>query len=100
VLPPRFDALLANAFQFEPPADATRLAATPDQQQAFRIGPRAWGMQFHPESRKEQVMGWWSDGRELPRPLETLSAELDEKLPVWQELGRRVCLAFLAVAAG
>jgi len=100
VLPPRFEALLANAYEFEPPANATRLAATADQQQAFRIGTRAWGLQFHPESRKEQVMAWWSDGRGLPRPLETLSAELDEKLPAWHELGRRVCLAFLDVAAG
>ena len=98
VLPPRFEALLANAYQFEPPANATRLAATADQQQAFRIGPRAWGLQFHPEARKQQIVAWWSDGRELPRPLEALSGELDEKLPAWQELGRRVCLAFLDVA--
>jgi len=49
--------------------------------------------------RKEQVVAWWTDGRPLPRPLETLSGELDEKLPAWQELGRKVCLAFLNVAA-
>ena len=99
VLPSRFEALLANAFQFEPPAGATRLAATADQQQAFRVGRCAWGLQFHPESRKEQVVAWWSDGRELPHPLEELSGELDEKLPAWQELGGKVCLAFLDVAA-
>jgi GMP synthase (glutamine-hydrolysing) len=100
VLPPRFQALLANAYEFDPPVDATRLAATADQQQAFRVGERAWGLQFHPEVRKEQVVTWWSDGRRLPRRLETLSGELDEKLPAWQELGREVCLAFLGVAAG
>jgi GMP synthase-like glutamine amidotransferase len=100
VLPSRFEALLANAFQFEPPAGAPRLAATADdQQQAFRVGRRAWGLQFHPEVRKEQVVAWWSDGRQLPRPLEALSGELDEKLPAWQELGRKVCLAFLNIAA-
>ncbi|HEY2219955.1 MAG TPA: type 1 glutamine amidotransferase [Gaiellaceae bacterium] len=100
VLPSRFEALLVNAFQFEPPAGAQRLAATADeQQQAFRVGRRAWGLQFHPEVRKEQVVAWWTDGRQLPRPLETLSGELDEKLPAWQELGRKVCLAFLNVAA-
>jgi GMP synthase-like glutamine amidotransferase len=98
VLPPRFEALLANAYEFEPPADATRLAASGDQQQAFRVGRRAWGVQFHPEARKDQVMTWWSDGRELPRPLPALSDELDAKLPAWHELGRRVCLAFLAAA--
>ena len=72
--------------------------AANNKQQAFRVGQCAWGLQFHPESRKEQVVAWWSDGRELPRPLEALSGELDEKLPAWQELGRRVCLAFLDVA--
>jgi GMP synthase-like glutamine amidotransferase len=100
VLPERFEALLANAYEFEPPEGATRLAATADQQQAFRIGQRAWGVQFHPEARKEQVLAWWSDGRALPRPLPELSAELDAKLPHWQELGRKVCLAFLETAAG
>jgi GMP synthase-like glutamine amidotransferase len=98
VLPARFDALLAHAYEFEPPADAVRLAAISDQQQAFRVGPRAWGVQFHPEARKEQVLAWWSDGRPLPRPLPTLSDELDAKLPSWHELGRKVCLAFLDAA--
>jgi len=98
VLPERFEALLANAYEFEPPASATRLAATTDQQQAFRIGPRAWGVQFHPEARKEQVLAWWGDGRNLPRPLPELSDELDAKLPHWHELGRELCLAFLDAA--
>ena len=68
-------------------------------QQAFRVGRCAWGLQFHPEVRKEQVMTWWADGRELPQPLPTLSDELDAKLPAWHELGRKVCLAFLAATS-
>jgi GMP synthase-like glutamine amidotransferase len=99
VLPERFSALLANAYEFQPPANAVRLASTPHQQQAFRVGPRAWGVQFHPEARKEQVIAWWSDGREPPRPLPELDAELDAKLPPWQQLGREVCRAFLKTAS-
>jgi GMP synthase (glutamine-hydrolysing) len=99
VLPERFDALLTNAYEFEPPRHALGLAATADQQQAFRVGSRAWGVQFHPEARKEQVVAWWSDGRELPRPLPALTDELDVKLPSWHELGRKVCLAFLDAAS-
>lgn len=99
VLPERFEALLANAYEFEPPPYATRLAELPGQQQGFRVGPRAWGIQFHPEARKEQVLTWWSDGRKLPRPLPELADELDAKLPAWHELGRKVCLAFLSEAA-
>ena len=98
VLPDRFEALLANGYEFEPSADAARLASTDAQQQAFRVGPRAWGVQFHPEARKEQVLAWWSDGRGLPRPLPALSGELDAKLASWQELGGRLCLAFLEAA--
>jgi GMP synthase-like glutamine amidotransferase len=99
VLPEHFEALLANAYEFEPGPSATRLAATSNQQQAFRVGKRAWGVQFHPEARKEQALKWWSDGRKLARPLPMLSAELDEKLPAWHELGRKLCLAFLREAA-
>jgi GMP synthase (glutamine-hydrolysing) len=98
VLPERFDALLTNAYEFEPSAQATRLAAADGQQQAFRVGGRAWGVQFHPEARKEQVLAWWTDGRPLPQPLPALTDELDAKLPSWQALGRRLCLAFLDAA--
>jgi GMP synthase-like glutamine amidotransferase len=100
VLPARFEALLANAYEFEPPPQATRLAATTGQQQAFRVGSCAWGVQFHPEARKEQVVAWWSDGRPLPRPLPVLAEELDAKLPGWHDLGRKLCLAFLDAARG
>ena len=98
VLPERFEAFLANAYEFEPPTHAARLAELPGQTQSFRIGARAWGVQFHPEARKEQVLAWWSDGRKLPRPLPELSAEMDAKMPAWHELGRKVCRAFLAAA--
>ena len=98
-LPERFEAFLANAYEFQPGPAATRLASTSNQQQAFRVGERAWGVQFHPEARKEQVLQWWSDGRKLERPLPVLSAELDEKMPAWHELGRRLCRAFLREAS-
>jgi GMP synthase-like glutamine amidotransferase len=98
VLPERFEALLANAYEFEPPATATLLARLPTQAQAFRIGERTWAVQFHPEARRDQVLTWWSDGRRLPRPLPELADELDAKLPYWHEHGRALCRAFLAAA--
>jgi GMP synthase-like glutamine amidotransferase len=99
VLPARFQALLANAFEFDPAPAAERLATTDAQQQAFRIGRRAWGVQFHPEARLDQVLAWWSDGRPLPRPLPELTKDLESRLPAWHELGRTLCRAFLAAAA-
>ena len=99
VMPRQFEAFLANAYEFDPAPSVTRLAATADQQQAFRVGANAWGVQFHPEAHKEQVLSWWSDGRKLPRHVEELAAEMDEKMPAWHALGAKLCRAFLAAAA-
>ena len=97
VLPRSFEAFNATGYTFEFPESATPLADGPVPQ-AYRIGERAWAVQFHPEIRREHVMTWFHEGS--PRPPEEIAAELDEKLPHWQEHGRRLCRAFLAVAAG
>jgi len=96
-LPRRFEALNANGYTFEVPPGAVELARGPVPQ-AFRAGERAWGVQFHPEVRREQVLTWWSDRAELPKPLEELERDLDAKLATWQEHGRRLCRAYLAAA--
>jgi GMP synthase-like glutamine amidotransferase len=93
VLPLRFEAFNANGYAFEVPANAVELAGA---NQAFRVGERAWAVQFHPEIRRDHVMRWFE--QDSPRPPAEIAAELDEKLPAWQALGRRLCLAFLSVA--
>jgi GMP synthase (glutamine-hydrolysing) len=95
VLPRRFEAFNANAYRFDFPDGATALATGPVPQ-AFRVGDRTWGVQFHPEIRREHVMTWFADA---PRPVDEIAAELDEKLPSWQVHGRALCRAFLAAAA-
>jgi GMP synthase (glutamine-hydrolysing) len=96
VLPRRFEALVGNSYVFEVPQGGVELAASPASPQAFRVGANAWGVQFHPEVRRDQVQRWWEDERDtLPRPLEELERELDAKLAGWQELGRTLCGAFL-----
>jgi GMP synthase (glutamine-hydrolysing) len=97
VLPRRFEAFNANEYTFDVPEGATELARGPVPQ-AFRLGDRAWAVQFHPEIRRTHVLRWFENGSS-PRPVDEIAAELDEKLPAWQELGRRLCRAFLAVAA-
>jgi GMP synthase-like glutamine amidotransferase len=94
VLPRTFEAFNANGYEFAIPDVAAELATGPVPQ-AFRIGDRAWGVQFHPEIRRDHVMTWFDDA---PRPVEEIAAELDEKLPRWQQLGRALCRAFLAAA--
>jgi len=96
VLPHRCEAFNANAYTFEAPPGATLLAEGPVLQ-AFRIGEKAWALQFHPEIRRDHVLTWFADDT-TPRTPEEISAQLDEKLEQWQELGRRLCRAFLAQA--
>jgi GMP synthase-like glutamine amidotransferase len=96
VLPQRFEAFNANAYTFAFPDAAVPLADGPVPQ-AYRIGERAWAVQFHPEIRRDNVMRWFDESS--PRPPDEIAAELDEKLPGWQEHGRRLCRAFLRAAA-
>jgi GMP synthase (glutamine-hydrolysing) len=99
VLPRHFEALNANGYRFDVPAGAVALAQGPTPQ-AFRVDGSAWGVQFHPEVRRDQVLQWFAeDEAELSRSLDDLAAELDEKLGAWQEHGRALCRAFLTAAA-
>lgn len=97
VLPQRFEAFNVNGYTFDVPRDAVTLATGPVPQ-AYRANGNAWGVQFHPEVRRGQVLRWFEAEPTLPRPLDELTRELDEKLAAWQELGRRLCRAFLAAA--
>jgi GMP synthase-like glutamine amidotransferase len=98
-LPKTFAALNANAYGFSVPPDAVELAAGPVVQ-AFRARTRAWAVQFHPEVRGDQILGWFAeDEPDLPKPLAELQREVDAGLAAWQELGRTLCRAFLAAAA-
>jgi GMP synthase (glutamine-hydrolysing) len=98
VLPERFEALFSHSFAFEVPPGAVEIASSPGRSQGFRLGDRAWGLQFHPEVRREQVLGWWSRRSWLPKPLAELERELDEKLAEAERHGRALCGAFLEAA--
>ena len=48
------------------PAEATHLARTDwFENQAFSIGDRAIGVQFHPDARGDVIEGWWHDNAHL-----------------------------------
>jgi GMP synthase (glutamine-hydrolysing) len=95
-LPERFEAFNANAYTFDVPPGAVPLADGPAPQ-AYRLGERAWAVQFHPEIRREHVLRWFDDT--TPKTPEQIASELDVKLPGWQELGRRLCRAFVLAAS-
>jgi GMP synthase-like glutamine amidotransferase len=100
VLPPRFPAFFGNAYGLTVPPDGVALALDGKRAQAFRVGDHAWGFQFHPEVRREQILAWLRLDRDLPRPVETVIAETDAGIGDWNRLGRALCAAFLAAGGG
>jgi GMP synthase (glutamine-hydrolysing) len=101
VLPERFEALVGNHYAFKVPRRGIELAVSEARPQAFRMGDRAWAVQFHPEARRGQVLGWFEEDENagvLPLPLAELERELAAKIDGWHQLGRKLCLAFLAAA--
>jgi GMP synthase-like glutamine amidotransferase len=89
----------------ELPLGAVLLATSSDHLvQAFRVGERAWGVQFHPEADSAMVAGW-ADADSLalaelgltPEDVVHRTAELEDDLfEVWQPFATR----FAALARG
>jgi len=76
----------------ELPPGATLLAASPRcENQAFRVGDRAWGTQFHIEATSETVRGWASrdgadDLEQLVAGAESVQADIER---VWRPVAAR-----------
>jgi hypothetical protein len=77
------------------PAGAVELARSRVCVQAFRLG-RAWGVQFHPEVRQEQVEAWLAEEPDDVADPEELRTATSERIGAWSDLGRGLCAAFLA----
>ncbi|MFH8444982.1 type 1 glutamine amidotransferase [Streptomyces sp. NPDC018026] len=84
-----------------PPGAAWLVSSEGCPYQAFRVGERAWGVQFHPEAGADRV-GSWDAARLEARGLDPVElsrrARLDEPAAevVWREVARR----FAAVVVG
>jgi GMP synthase (glutamine-hydrolysing) len=92
-LPREFECFNGNAFGFELPDGASLLATGPCLQ-AFRVGERAWAVQFHPELARPTFLSWFDDERAAG-----LARDVEAKLAAWRPLGARLFRAFLAKAA-
>ena len=100
VLPSRFQALQWHHYTFEIPAGGVELARSDVCVQAFRRGP-AWGLQFHAEATSSMVRAWVSeDPGDLPISSDRFLEETDVRIAGWNDHGRRLCAAFLDLAAG
>ena len=99
VLPVRADVFQWHHYTFEIPAGGTELARSDACTQAFRLG-RVWGIQFHAEVTLEMARAWASeDPDDLPMPAVDLVAETEARIELSNEHGRRLCAAFLDIAA-
>lgn len=87
-----------------PPAGAVTLARTPGcPHQAYRLGERAWGVQFHPEVRRAALDGWNRSGAAVLRARGTtpdaVLAEYDARLPEIHRAAETVATAFTKIIA-
>jgi GMP synthase (glutamine-hydrolysing) len=93
-LPQRFDAFQWHRYSHTLPEGAVELARSRVCLQAYRLGS-AWGVQFHPEVRSAQIDAWLAEEpHDIPDP-DALRAATAERIGAWNELGRRLCSAFL-----
>lgn len=105
-LAPVFDAFQWHSYECVVPADATILARSPACVQAFRVGERAYGIQFHAEVSAADAERWIddygadADAVRLGIDPEALRAQTRPRMDAWNELGRGLCRRFLVAAAG
>ena len=100
-LAPGFTAFQWHSYEAVPPDAAAILARSPVCSQAYRIGERAWGIQFHAEVTAADVGRWIDDSRSdedavrIGIDREALRRETEERIAAWNRLGRELCGRFL-----
>jgi len=100
-LAPRFEAFQWHSYEALPPSGAAVLASSPVCPQAYRVGERAWGIQFHAEVSAADAAKWIDDYRSDPDAIAigldhaALRAETQEKIGAWNEIGRELCGRFI-----
>ena len=97
-LPRSFEAFQWHYYTYGVPAGAQELARSERCTQAFRLGERVWGVQFHPEVTLAQVESWIADPEDPPPDAERLRAETQARIEQWNALGRELCGAFIEAA--
>jgi GMP synthase (glutamine-hydrolysing) len=98
-LPHRFHAFQWHFYTYAVPPGACELARSAVCSQAFRLGERAWGIQFHAEVTRDEIRDWVEiDSHELLGSGDALLRETGERLRAWNEIGRGLCAGFLETA--
>jgi GMP synthase (glutamine-hydrolysing) len=104
-LAPSFTGFQWHSYEALPPDGAAILARSPVCPQAYRIGDRAWGIQFHAEVTAADVSHWIDDYQEDEDAVrigvdpEKLRNETAPRIEEWNRLGRELCGRFLDAVA-
>jgi GMP synthase (glutamine-hydrolysing) len=104
-LAPRFTAFQWHSYRSPLPAGGVPLARSPAALQAFRVGPAAWGIQFHAEVTAHDAVGWAERFDEDEKAVEigvdpdAMITTIRERIGPWNRLGRELCGRFLEVAS-
>jgi GMP synthase-like glutamine amidotransferase len=82
------------------PGGAVHLAETAScPYQAFRVGERAWGVQFHPEVLPARIREWRVEGFDPDEVYARAVADEPVSTPVWRTVTGRFAALVAAVAA-
>jgi len=92
-LAPGFTAFQWHSYEFVPPPGAAVLAGSPVCAQAYRVGERAWGIQFHAEVTGPSAARWIDKRRDDED--EALREETERRIGEWNRLGRELCGRFI-----
>lgn len=98
-LPRRFRSFQWHEYAAGVPPGAVELARNEICPQAFRLGDAAWGVQFHPEVRLEQLVRWIRAYDEPPVPPEPYIAAARNNIGEWNDIGRTLCERFFTAAS-
>jgi GMP synthase-like glutamine amidotransferase len=104
-LKPGFEAFQWHSYECLPGPDWTVLARSPVCVQAYRVGARAWGIQFHAEVSAIDLFQWADDYASDPDAVRIgidpvqLRSESEPRVAAWNALGRNFCGRFLRLAA-
>jgi GMP synthase (glutamine-hydrolysing) len=102
--PRTFDVFQWHSYAFALPPGAVPLARSDVCLQCFRVGPSAWGVQWHPEVTGTSVLVW---GREHPPApggvpvvvdIDDLEASVSARMAATNDDGRQLCARFLTAA--
>lgn len=100
-LAPSFEAFQWHSYEFPLPPGAVPLARSEVCLQGFRLGERAWALQFHPEVSRADALHWIEDYRADPDAVRigidpaALRTETEAKIGTFNQLGRELCQRWL-----